>query len=153
MIPDQSGPRRNGEYQHVFRKITIPIVALLFAACAASNGGASSQAQDVGPREAAAVTIKGIAFAPEVIEVRSGESIAWTNEDDVLHTVTSGQPQKQGVPGVSEGQPSKPDGAFDGDLDGAGSTFETTIDEPGRYPYFCEVHSGMQGELRVTSPK
>ena len=97
--------------------------------------------------------MKGIAFGPKVIEAQVGETITWTNGDDVLHTVTSGLPQKQGVPGVSKGKPSRPDGAFDGDLDGAGATFETTIDEPGTYPYFCEVHSGMQGEVRVTSPK
>jgi plastocyanin len=137
----------------VFKKLFIAIAAALFAACAAPSGGASSQAPDKSLVESAAVTIKGIAFDPKVMEVRAGESVTWTNEDDVQHTVTSGLPQKQGVPGVSEGKPSRPDGAFDGELDGAGSTFETTIDEPGTYPYFCEVHSGMQGELRVTSPK
>ena len=138
----------------MFNKLSIPIVAVLFAAaCGAPGGGASSQAPDRSSSGTVAVTIKGIAFGPEVIEAQAGESITWTNEDDVLHTVTSGLPQKQGIPGVSKGNPSRPDGAFDGDLDGAGSTFETTIGEPGTYPYFCEVHSGMQGEVRVTSPK
>ena len=142
-----------GRINYVFNKLSIPIVALLFAACAVPSGGTSPQAQDKSPSGTAAVTVKGIAFGPKVIEAQAGERIIWTNEDDVLHTVTSGLPQKQGIPGVSEGKPSRPDGAFDADLDGAGSTFETTIDEPGTYPYFCEVHSGMQGEVRVTSPK
>ena len=142
-----------GRINYVFKRLSISIVAVLVAACAAPSGEANSQAPDKGPTGTAAVTVKGIAFGPKVIEAQAGESITWTNEDDVLHTVTSGLPQKQGVPGVSQGKPSRPDGVFDGDLEGAGSTFETTIDKPGTYPYFCEVHSGMQGEVRVTSPK
>lgn len=142
-----------GRINYVFKKLTIPMLAVLFAACAAPSGESRSQASDKSFTGQAAVTVKGIAFGPMVIDAQAGESITWTNEDDVLHTVTSGLPQKQGVPGVSDGKRSRPDGVFDGELDGAGSTFETTIDEPGTYPYFCEVHSGMQGELRVTSPK
>lgn len=137
----------------MFKKLSIPIIAVLFAACASPNGGARSQVSDRDPTGTVAVTVQGIAFGPKVMEVEAGESITWTNEDDVQHTVTSGLPAKQGVPGVSEGKPSRPDGVFDGDLDGEGSTFETTIDEQGTYPYFCEIHSGMQGEVRVISPK
>ena len=139
-----------GRINYVLKKLSISIVAVLFAACAAPSEGASSDPSRSRP---AAVTVKGIAFGPKVIEVPAGESVTWTNEDDVLHTVTSGLPEKQGIPGVSEGNPSRPDGVFDGDLDGAGSTFETTIDKPGIYAYFCEVHPGMQGEVRVTSSK
>jgi plastocyanin len=40
---------------------------------------------------------------------------------------------------------------FDGQLPEQGATFELTLDEPGTYPYFCEIHPGpgMTGTITV----
>ena len=59
------------------------------------------------------VVIKGVAFVPAAIEVDAGTEVRWVNEDAVDHTVTSGIQRKQGVPGVEEDQPARPDGLFD----------------------------------------
>ncbi|MGH9003009.1 MAG: hypothetical protein ACRDYV_07755, partial [Acidimicrobiia bacterium] len=38
--------------------------------------------------EDAAVTLKNTKFVPGTVTVAVGESVVWTNEDDVEHTVT-----------------------------------------------------------------
>ena len=94
--------------------------------------------------------ISKFAFDPETIEVTVGTSIVWTNRDDILHTVTSGRPQEQGIPGVSANKDAKPDGTFDEQLDGSGATARVTLEKPGRYRYFCAIHPGMVARIRVT---
>ena len=125
--------------------IGLAATALLTAACgggAAENAGAEADPM-------AAVTIEGIAFEPRELTVSAGDTVVWTNEDDVDHTVTSGEPGDQGVPGVDEGSPPKPDGLFDDALARAGSTSSFTFEEPGTYPYFCRVHEAMTGVITV----
>ena len=96
------------------------------------------------------VVVQHIAFAPSTIQVEAGTIVTWTNRDDqVAHTVTSGLAGDKGIPGVDEGRPNQPDGIFAGELDGAGSTFAFTFDEPGTYDYFCEIHPVMTATVLV----
>ncbi len=84
------------------------------------------------------VTVKSFTFKPSPISVRAGETMTWTNEDDILHEPTAGVP----------GQPSNAFNAVS--LDGKGSTGSATIATAGSYPYFCAVHESMVGEITVT---
>ena len=120
------------------------VLGSLLGAC--SGGGDNEQGV---PDAGETVTIEGIAYSPADLEVDAGTTVTWTNTDDVLHTVTSGRQAEQGVPGVSKGKDARPDGVFDGPLDGQGATFEFTFDEPGAYAYYCDVHVGMVGEVIV----
>ena len=96
------------------------------------------------------VVIEHIAFRPSNIEIEAGTTLTWTNLDDqVTHTVTSGQAGDKGIPGIDEGRPNEPDGIFAGELGGKGSTFAFTFDEPGTYDYFCEVHPVMTATVVV----
>jgi plastocyanin len=90
------------------------------------------------PQDAAAATaaIRVFQFQPGALEVRSGTRVTWTNQDDITHTVTSGRP---GVP----------DGRFDVELGGKGTTGSATFAAPGVYPYFCARHTSMRGEVVV----
>ena len=110
---------------------------LLFAAC----GGSADDPADPAPTESsavepteggAAVTVKLFAFDPDTLEVDTGTTVTWTNEDDIEHTATADE------------------GAFDGDLDGAGSEFSFTFEKAGTFTYRCDIHDGMRGEIRVT---
>ncbi|HET7853060.1 MAG TPA: plastocyanin/azurin family copper-binding protein [Candidatus Methylomirabilis sp.] len=100
-----------------------------------SAAGPGWGSDSVGRKEAA-VAIKTFQFNPDRLEVKTGTRITWMNQDEVLHTVTSGTPETR-------------DGRFGSPLDGKGATTSVTLTEPGTYPYFCERHQSMQGEIRV----
>ena len=85
--------------------------------------------QPEGPKDA--VTIDDFAFAPATIEVKVGEEITWTNRDAAPHTVTSTTD------------------VFGSDTLDPGATFNFTFEEPGDYPYRCEIHPDMQGQVKV----
>ncbi len=87
---------------------------------------------------APAVDIRVFQFQPDAVEVRAGTAITWTNRDEIEHTVTSGDPEHRG-------------GRFDVRLPGRGTTRMVTFSEPGVYPYFCDRHPSMRGEIRVNS--
>lgn len=98
-----------------------------------SAGSATSPADTAGGT--GGVTMESIAFMPQEITVEAGTTVTWSNEDSVAHTVTA-----------REGGASFDSGNMD-----AGTTFETTFDEPGTYEYVCDYHvgSGMTGTIVV----
>ena len=78
-----------------------------------------------------AVEIAGFAFSPSTLTITAGESVTWTNSDQVVHTATSTS------------------GAFDsGDLD-PGESFTFTFTTPGTYDYLCTPHPSMTGRIVV----
>ena len=111
------------------------LVTLGLAAC--GDTGAAEPGEDSG---GATVTVATFAFAPDPLVVPAGTEIRFVNEDAIDHTVTAGTRE---VP-----EPER----FDGQLPEKGSTFELTLDEPGTYDYFCEIHPGpgMTATIRVT---
>jgi plastocyanin len=80
--------------------------------------------------------VAGFLFKPELVEVTAGTTVTWENTDQILHTATAGTPDA-------------PSGAFDGPLDGAGSSFSHTFEEAGTFAFFCERHPHMRGEVVV----
>jgi plastocyanin len=75
-------------------------------------------------------------FQPGAVVVRTGATVTWTNRDDIEHTVTSGDPEHR-------------TGRFDRRLSGRGAFTAMRFSEPGVYPYFCDRHPSMRGEIRV----
>jgi plastocyanin len=85
--------------------------------------------------ETVSVDIPAIEFDPADVTVKVGDTVKWTNSDDLPHTVT-----KSGGPG--------PD--FDsGDLEPGGGEFEQTFDEKGKVDYVCTIHPGQSGSVTV----
>ena len=84
-----------------------------------------------------AVAVKQFQFMPGELVVAAGTAVTWTNEDDILHTATSGA------------TPGTPDGQFDGPMDGRGKSFSHTFSQPGRFAYFCNRHNSMTGTVVV----
>jgi len=82
--------------------------------------------QDV-PDDATPVRIINLAFDPAEITISTGTAVSWSNDDSVPHTVTS------------------PDGAFDSGIFDPGATFAWTFNQPGSFPYACQLHPQMQG--------
>jgi len=82
------------------------------------------------------VTIQTFQFKPTPIEVPAGAKVIFTNGDDITHTVTSGTPESR-------------DGKFNHQLAGKGATATVELTQPGVYPFFCDRHRSMRGEIRV----
>lgn len=118
------------------------LMVLLLGACSSTDA----------PEDPSGIEVRvaNIAYMPASLDVAVGDTVTWTSEDQgVRHTVTSGEPAGETVPGVSEGEAAKPDGSFDGALDDAGDSFTFTFDTAGSYAYFCEVHPSMTAEINV----
>jgi plastocyanin len=77
-------------------------------------------------------------YAPPEVQVAAGNSIKWTNDDNVIHTVTQGKPSEgANSTGFSSG-PIQP-----------GGTFVHFFDESGTIDYFCTIHPHMIGKVIV----
>jgi plastocyanin len=111
------------------RRVTVGMLML----GAAVGGSATAISADVA---ASAVTIKLFHYRPPRLTVTPGTRVVWTNEDEILHTVT-------GLAGVAGAR------AIEGTLDGKGASTALTFTERGVYPYVCERHPHMRGEIRV----
>ena len=97
-------------------------------------------------RAETAVALQRSRFEPAQVSVPAGETVVWTNNDSVGHTVTAD------------------DGSFDshpscGSIGGAcmtkGQTFQFTFSQPGTVAYHCRIHGGpggkgMAGTVTVT---
>ena len=84
------------------------------------------------PRATSAkVSIKNFAFSPKTLKVKAGTKVTVKNNDGTTHTFSADK------------------GAFDtGDIDGA-ATAQITVDQPGTYAYFCDIHQYMKGTIHV----
>jgi len=85
-----------------------------------------SASQEV-PADATTVRIVNLAFNPAEVTISTGSTVSWTNDDSVPHTVTS------------------TDGVFDSGIFDPGANFTWTFDQPGSFPYACQIHPQMQG--------
>ena len=78
-----------------------------------------------------AIAIADFAFSPATLTITAGDTVTWTNSDQVVHTATSTT------------------GAFDsGDL-AQGESYSLTFTTPGTYAYLCTPHPTMTGQIVV----
>ena len=104
------------------------LVVLVAAALVAAGCGGGVGGEAVATNEVAMV--KSYRFDPETIEIRAGQTVTWTNEDNFTHTV---EVEGQGDHKV-----------------GRGESVSITFDEPGTYDYVCTLHShDMRGTVVV----
>jgi nitrite reductase (NO-forming) len=76
-------------------------------------------------------------YAPSPAKVAVGNTVTWTNDDTLPHTVTSGNPEKG------------PSSTFDSGIMSAGDSFTFTFDKPGVLEYYCAVHPWMISTVMV----
>lgn len=124
------------------RSLLAGIALLTLASCGGDDGSNDERAEEPAANAAgsdAVVTIETFNFAPDPVTVDAGTKIVFTNRDKINHSVTAGT---RDAP--------EPD-RFEGVMDGAGDSFELTLDEAGTYEYFCKFHpgAGMTGEIVV----
>ncbi len=95
-----------------------------------------------------AISIK---FMPETITIPAGTTVRWVNGETITHTITSGAwsdvDPDTGIRGTET-----PDGLFDVTLAPKGEdgdSFEFTYADRGTYPYYCDIHLGMNATVIV----
>ena len=126
--------------------VRLPILCLVLAlaafAAGCGGGGESGGGESAGGGESSGgapgeVVMEGIEFRPADITVSVGDTVTWTNGEDVGHDVT-----KEDGPGedFSSGEAG---GMREAD------TFEHTFEQAGTIDYVCTVHSGMTGTVTV----
>ena len=104
----------------------VAAAAILVAAAAilVCLGGATAQAQEL------KVTIDNFPFTPAELTVKVGDTVTWTNHDDIPHTVVSA-------------------GKFRSKAMDTDNSFSFTLTSAGDYKYFCSLHPHMTGMIKV----
>jgi plastocyanin len=111
----------------VFRSAVVAL-ALLGAGSLPAGAGDSHSAA---PAPARVVKLSGLGFVPATLTVHPRDSIMWSNDDLIVHTVTAA------------------DHSFDsGDLAG-GKSWSFIARKKGTFPYACRYHPNMTGTLIV----
>ena len=84
------------------------------------------------------VTMQNAAFSQPDITIHVGDTVHWTNQEDMFHTVTSGNPCTS-------------NGMFNSGALGNGDDFSFTFNAVGVVNYFCAFHciAGMTGSITV----
>lgn len=77
------------------------------------------------------VSISGLKYNPQSIEIKAGDTVVWTNNDDREHTVTAD------------------DGSFESGRLKKGKSFSHTFTKVGRYPYGSDLSPRTKGVVVV----
>lgn len=112
--------------------ITIYLAEGLAGSAAATPTAGTGHSAHMASTDAVQVEISNFAYSPASVTISAGQSVTWTNNDTVAHTVTA----------------KDRDALQSGTLQ-PGDTFTKTFDKPGTYEYFCEFHSNMSGVVIV----
>jgi plastocyanin len=108
---------------------------LTFQASAMAAGvlmmGVAADMARAAPPPAASVQIGNFTFKAQVLTVKPGTTVTWTNGDDIPHTVTSST------------------GVFKSKVLDTGDRFSFTFARPGQFGYFCSLHPHMTGTIVV----
>jgi plastocyanin len=115
--------RRNVDLRKLdFRRLGLAFV--LAAALLPQLGGAAAHADEI------KVTIDNFTFSPKELKVKTGDTVTWTNHDDIPHTVVSA-------------------GKFRSKTMDTDNSFSFTFTSAGDYKYFCSLHPHMTGMIQV----
>jgi plastocyanin len=107
-----------------FQAATLVTGGLMMSAVATMTRAAA-------PAPTSSVQIGNFTFKSQVVTVKPGTTITWTNADDIPHTVVS------------------KDGVFKSKVLDTGDRFSFTFPKAGQFGYFCSLHPHMTGTVIV----
>lgn len=113
------------------RRFLLPLAGLAAISVIGVAAGCGGAGISGAPVETTKVTmVKSYRFDPDRIEIKAGDTVTWTNDDNFTHTV-------------------QVDGQEDHKVD-RGDSFSIMFDKTGTYHYVCTLHSrDMEGEVIV----
>jgi plastocyanin len=110
---------------------------MYFTACSKSSntyGGSSTGGNNGGNTGGSTgniVNISNYTFSPASLTVAKGTTVKWTNNDQVVHTVTDDN------------------GKFDSGNLPYGQSYSRTFSDTGTFHYHCSIHTYMKGTIIV----
>jgi plastocyanin len=117
-------------------------------ACSSGSADEASSSPSSGKPDGPVIKLSQLMFTPATTEIKVGTTLTWTNDESISHTVTSGE--ATGIDAnTSLRSGEKPDGMYNERLPKKGDSFSFTYDKAGTYPYYCDIHKGMNGEIVV----
>lgn len=138
-----------------WRTAPVVAIALLVAGLPGCTSSAVKTSAVTRPAAATAkpggptIRLKLLQFSPDSLTVKVGTKVTWVNAEPITHTVTSGR--YSGVSGGSGLRTTQhPNGLFDAKLAKQGDTTSYTFSKVGVYPYYCDIHLGMNAKILVT---
>ena len=97
-------------------------------------GGSATEPATASGGKTVEVRMKNILFVPEKITARVGQTVHWTNDDDVAHTVTA----KQGADFASKAI-------------SKGGSYKAKLTKTGTIAYVCTIHPSQTGTITVVA--
>jgi plastocyanin len=100
-----------------------------------NNSTSDSSTQNTSPDAATGqIKIANMAFTPSQISIKKGDTVTWTNNDSVAHTVVD---DLSNVGGPNSGEIAP------------GTTYSFTFNNTGSFQYHCSIHPSMRGTIVV----
>jgi plastocyanin len=96
------------------------------------------------PTGTVAVSITNYTFSPDTTRISAGQSVRWSNDDAVAHTVTSDMGAT-----LNSGNLSGTGTDGYGNMT-AGANYTQSFFSKGNYPYHCSNHPNMKGVVVVS---
>jgi plastocyanin len=120
-------------------------VLLLTAAC--SGGSTGGPAKATTARPGAGVAIPLLSFTPDKVTIKAGQTVTWTNGNDISHVLVEGT-YKVSSDGLRSSQTD--DGTFSLKVAKKGDVVAHTYPKAGTFTYYCSIHKGMNATVVVT---
>lgn len=117
------------------------LVTLLAAGTLTARGGASAKGKTV-------KMAKEMTFEPALLTIKVGDSVTWTNDNDMVHTATADPSKVRDATLIEIPAGAQP---WDSGYVGRGQSWKYTFTTPGTYRYVCVPHVivGMTGQITV----
>lgn len=143
----------------VTRSLVVAVCAAIVGlSCGGSTQSAAVSAAAISPMNNAAtansaVRIADYKFLPDTVRIAVGQSVRWTNTDNIKHnvrfTASESGPTKPITSRAQLMEANRPKELFASALFDQGESWTARFDKPGRYAYICDPHPYMKAVVIV----